>query len=361
MKSILIFVFCLLLKNISGISQEVDISKYEPRTFDFIKYDGKIGKYPITMFLTFYPDDRISGYYFYNNVGKFIRIESKKIEYGIELVSKSFEQYSNGSSTDANVEIFNISDSIYLNKSKIIGDWIKKGSPKLQFILEMSPNNFDWRFIRFKSIGYHKKSYFHTKTSNISFVYPSIHSSPPLNKSLINTFVGKSNKLIDYINSNQSKSITIEENEGERLLESDDGCWSNDLHGEIVFFSDSILTYKINGFSYCNNGYGYENIFSIAVSSGKMFKINDIFKEDAIDTVLTVLKNRYKDVIEENSEENFPLSYGKKSNIFLSPNGVYFRERCFKLSPYIDLFLSFREIQLYINDSFKRILTAANI
>jgi hypothetical protein len=53
---------------------------------------------------------------------------------------------------------------------------------------------------------------------------------------------------------------------------------------------------------------------------------------------------------------NYYYNYETDVEIFLSPGGIYFRKRLFKLDPYLDLFLSFQEVKSYLKQSFKQTL-----
>jgi hypothetical protein len=172
--------------------------------------------------------------------------------------------------------------------------------------------------------------------------------------------------MFAFINSTNSRYLLIDQNLGEDTITTDlDGCWSFSSETELVYCSDSILTYRINGFSYCNNGYFSEKFISIRISDQKPFEIKNIFKFNSIDTVLTILKEKYKNILQNPPDPKLPTSgndapyfsdYNLNSEVFITPGGIYFRARQYKLANYYDLFLSNREIQKYFNDSFKQII-----
>ena len=174
------------------------------------------------------------------------------------------------------------------------------------------------------------------------------------------------NVKLKYINSSNCKYLHIYENYGEQESEIDEGgCWSSSAKTELVYISDSILTYKINGSSYCNNGYSHEEYISVKISSGEQFIISNVFESNSIDSVLNLLKSKYKDVLQEHnpnvvSESDAPYfsDYNSGTKIFLSKGGIYFRSRLFKLANYYDLFLSYKEVENYLDESFKNLINS---
>ena len=112
--------------------------------------------------------------------------------------------------------------------------------------------------------------------------------------------------------------------------------------------------------SYGYNAQYFTEFISINVANGMIYSPKNIFKEYMIDTVLTLLRNKYKNVLRQeginsniNDEAPLPSDYTEESNIYISKGGVYFSERSHKLANYYDLFLSFGEISNYLNNSFK--------
>lgn len=345
MRNIILGIF---LSTISlQITAQGPFNKYNPKTFEIVKYKGTIGKHPITMILTFFPDGKTSGYYFYDNVGRLMKVvkssEKSNVYYArnIEEFIGNIDQYN---------EWFEFSDSSFYNKKIILGQWFYKDKI-LPFVLNRDSSMYDWRLIRLKSIGYFKNSYFNTQTKDEYFIYPVVSSSLVLNKYFLK---GLSKEMLAFINSSKSKYLLIDQNYGENTDENEDCCWSVDVNTELVFISDSIITYKIKGFTYANNGYEAESYISVKVSNGKQIAINDVFKNNSVDTVFTILKNKYSDVLKENSNENLELVFGKSSDVYLSQGGIYFRERLYKLAPYIDLYFSYKELKPYLKEEFKK-------
>src|SRR6056297_917369 len=88
-----------------------NIENYSPTSFEINKYSGKIGNYPITVILTIYPNDSITGYYYYDNIGRFIRLHSISNQTdGIKLIAHKFEQFG----TDDN---FQNEEMFYINEN----------------------------------------------------------------------------------------------------------------------------------------------------------------------------------------------------------------------------------------------------
>lgn len=336
-----------------------DIKNYSPTSFEINKYNGKIGNYPITMILTIYPNDSISGYYYYDNNGRFIKLHSISNQTeDIKLVANKFEQFGTGDNVK-NEETFYINENKLINKPGINGQW-SYNKKKLPVNLKIDNSIGDWRILDFQSVKYYKNSEFHTQEVKQEIVFPFKNNSPTLNKTLLSKY-GFSNPLINYINSTDSKFLQISQNFGENLAdENEEGCWSSNLNSELVFINDSIITYKTNGFSYCNNGYSFEEYKSFKISTGEQFQIDNVFINNSIDSVLIVLKNKYKDILQEHnpnvvstSDAPYFSDYNDKTKIFLSKGGVYFRARLYKLADYYDLYLSYKELDKYLKESFK--------
>jgi hypothetical protein len=221
----------------------------------------------------------------------------------------------------------------------------------------------DWRLLRVKTIEYFKNSYFRTQTTDFSIIYPSISSSHILNKCFLKGYELSNKQMIDFINATKSKYLLIDQNLGENISEEEGCCWSQNTSSELAYISDSILTCRFNGFTYANNGSGNEYYFSIKISTGKQITIDDILKSNSIDTVLTILRNKYKSILQQKepdpnlppdgNDAPFSWDYSKNSNVFLTKTGLYFRERAYKLGRYYDLFLSYKEINDYLSASFK--------
>ena len=162
------------------------------------------------------------------------------------------------------------------------------------------------------------------------------------------------------INSSENKYLLVEQNFGENTSGLDDCCWSDYRSSELVYISDSIITYCNDASAYGHNMQYYTDFISINVNNGIIYTAENIFKESMIDTVLSMLRNKYKDVLYQernnsnaNDEAPSPSDYTEESNIYISKGGVYFRERAYKLANYYDLFLSFDEISNYLSTSFK--------
>lgn len=340
------------------VAQTSDPSDVTQLTFKVEKYKGSIDNSAITMLLTFYPDSNVTGYYYYDKVGRLFTINKLKDNESLKLEAKQIELFNNDNESK-DTETFEFPRSIFENKNDIIGKWIHK-SKVLSVNLIKENLKFDWRLFRYKSIGYFKNSYFSAQTKYISIIYPSISSSPKLNAFFLTENYLVDNNMLEFINSTQSKYLLIEQNFGENTFEIEDCCWSDNRSNELVYISDSILTYCNDASAYGHNMQYYTDFISINVTNGMIYTANNIFKEDMIDTVLALLRNKYKNVLRQeginsnnNDEAPLPLDYTEESNIYLSKGGVYFRERSYKLANYYDLFLSFDEINNYLNTSFK--------
>src|ERR1035437_1598297 len=274
MKFKIILVYVLLI-NLSVIAEDRDIFKYEPSTFDIIKYKGNIGKYPITMILTFYPDNRISGYYYYDNIGRLIKIEKLKDQNSFVFQAKQIEEFEDNDNS-ANPEVFEFPDNLLTNKNFVKAQWSYK-QKTYPVNLMRDTSMFDWRLLRLKSIGYFKDSYFKTQTTDFSIIYPSISSSSVLNKSILVNII-KDKQMIAFINSLKSKYLLIDQNFGEKTSDIEDCCWSQDGSDELAYISDSILTFRSHSFTYANNGYETESYISLKVSNGEHLTTQNIFK-----------------------------------------------------------------------------------
>lgn len=355
-----LIILTLILIKVSLLNAQ----EYEPKTFEIVKYKGAIGKYPITMLLTVYPDNKVSGYYYYNSTGKFIKLESaQKNPEEITLIAKQFEEFNNDNSASSN-ELFVFSESKPFNKEQLTAQW-KYNNKTLQVLLTKDKTIGEWKMLHMQSIGFYENAEFHTQKSEYHIVYPSIGSNPILNKMIMDKWSVRNAKL-SFINSSKSKYLHIYENFGENNSDTDsDGCWSSVVITELVYISDSILTYKTSGFSYCNNGYTSEDYSSFKISTGEEFLISNIIKSNSIDSVLTLLKNKYKDILQvhnpnvvSTSDAPYFSNYNNKTAIFLSKGGIYFRARLFKLANYYDLFLSYDEVENYLDESFKNLINS---
>lgn len=340
------------------IAQTDGLAGLSKLTFNVVQFSGKIDNSAITMLLTFYPDSIISGYYYYDKIGRLFMIKNSNKSKSLVLEAEQLELFNLGNES-RNTEIFEFSSNIFENNDTLIGKWIYKNRTH-SFNLTKENLKFDWRLFRYRSIGYFKNSYFSVQTKYVSIFYPSISSSPKLNTFFLtkNYLVGEN--ILELINSSESKYLFIEQNFGENTTELDDCCWSDFRSSELVYISDSILTYCNDASAYGHNMQYYTDFISVNVTNGMIYTENNIFKEDMIDTVLALLRNKYKNVLRQeginsnnNDEAPLPSDYTEESNIYLSKGGVYFRERSYKLANCYDLFLSFDEINNYLNTSFK--------
>jgi hypothetical protein len=349
--------FFIIIRSIV-VAQTNDLSDVSQLTFKVEKYKGSIDNSPITMLLTFYPDSNITGYYYYDKVGRLFTIKKSKENKSIKLEAEQIELF-NIDNELRDIEIFDFPQSIFENNNTLIGKWIYKGKA---YSVNLTKENlkFDWRLFRYKSIGYFKNSPFSEQTKEISIIYPSISSYPKLNAFFLteNYFVDKN--MLEFINSSESKYLLIEQNFGENTSGIDDCCWSDYRSSELVYISDSILTYCNDAMAYGYNAQYYTDFISINLSNGEVYSAKNIFKEEFIDTVFTLLRNKFKNVLRQegaisknNYEAPLPSEYTENSNIYISKGGVYFRERSYKLANYYDLFLSYDEISNYLNTSFK--------
>jgi hypothetical protein len=355
MKIFFILFFIVISSIVLAQKNPSDISQL---TFRVEKYKGSIDHSPITMLLTFFPDSNITGYYYYDKVGRLFTIKKLNEIKSLKLEAEQIELFNN-KNEPRNTEIFEFSSNIFENNNTLIGKWIHKGKTH-SVNLTKENLEFDWRLFRYKSIGYFNNSPFTEQIKEISIIYPSISSSHKLNAFFLtdNYFVDKN--MLEFINSSESKYLLIEQNFGENTAEIDDCCWSDFRSSELVYISDSILTYCNDAMAYGYNAQYYTDFISINIINGEVYSANNIFKEDCVDTVLNLLRNKYKNVLQQegtnfndNDEAPMSSSYTKDSNIYIAEGGVYFRERLYKLADYYDLFLSYNEIKNYLKTSFK--------
>ena len=345
--------------------------KEELNTFKIVKYKGKIDKYPITLLLTFRSSTNISGYYYYDNIGKFITISLSEKDRNT-LVATKFEAYdlnhplSENQDIPKEYEYLKFTDSLFIEKESIQAQWIFDGKT-LPVSLEKDTTMPNWSLLNTENFAYTQVCWDSLKNCYLTIhsrmtesrIYPSIQTSSVLNRFFLQAV---DNRLRDYINSNESAVFTISSNRGMIAKEESD-VWMESLQQELVFYSDSILTYKTQSFTYSNNGYSSESYISIRVSDGEQVRLFNIFEEEYIDTVFAILHNKYKRILRNDKQEAenisdapYYKSYGRKTEIFLAPKGIYFRERLYKLAPYYDLFLSYQEIKDFMKESFKQVI-----
>ena len=340
------------------IAQVSDATNLPELTFKVEKYKGNIDNSPITMLLTFYPDSSITGYYYYDKVGRLFKIKKSNDSKNFKLEAQQIELFNNGDKLK-DTEIFEFQQNQFLNNKNLKGEWTYKGKT-LPVNLTQEKLKFDWRLFEYKSTGYFNNSTFNEQTKDFEIIYPSITSSPKLNAYFLreNNFLNRS--IIDFINSSNSNYLLIEQNFGDNTSGIDDCCWSDEGNNELVYISDSILTYRNFEYTYSYNAQYYTDLISLNIRTGQVYSANNIFKEEFIDTVLTLLRNKYKNVLQHegtnynnNEEAPLPTNYIKDSDIYIAKGGVYFRERLYKLANYYDLFLSYKEIKNYLGTSFK--------
>ena len=326
--------------------------------FKVSKYKGSIDNAPITMLLTYYPDSSISGYYYYERIGQLFMVHKLRGNKSIKLEAEQIELFEiEGEKRET--EIFEFPKSIYENDSAVTGKWTYKGKEK-PFNLVKENMKLDWRLFRYRTIGYFKDYPFTEQTQNISIVYPSIKSSSKLNSYFLREDNLISSNIIDFVNSTDGAYLFIEQNFGENIDMLDYCCWTNYERNELVYISDSVLTYSDDEMSYGYNAQYYTRYITINITSGEEYTINNIFKKEYIETVLTLLRDKYKNILREegnNSEKNYgaPLAtnFNEESDIYISKGGVYFRERASKLENFYDLFLSFKEVSAYLDPNLK--------
>lgn len=356
------FIFChLVIIRLFLIAQTDDPDNSTSLTFKVEKYTGKIDKYPITMLLTFYPDSNISGYYYYDNIGHLLNIQNYEKNKSRILHARQIALYANDVEPDAPSEIMEFTRNIFENKDTLNGKWLYN---KKVYSIDLIKENLklDWRLFRYKSFGYFKDSPFTEQTTDISTIYPSISSSPQLNAYFLHRYNFMDKNLVDFINTTQSKYLQIEQNFGENTSEILDCCWSDEGSNKLAYISDSILTYNMYSYTYGYRGYDYSEFISVNISSGEEYSTKNIFKEESIDTVLALLRNKYKNVLPQeetnyniNNEPNFNPNFDKDSRVYLIKGGLYFRHRLdnYNLDNYYDLYLSYKEISNFLTSPFK--------
>jgi hypothetical protein len=218
----------------------------------------------------------------------------------------------------------------------------------------------EWRLLTITKRAYVTKPYATAQTINNTLIYPTISASPVLNTYFLSS-VDKALKT--YINSEttSSRAISIHYDYGENAI-MDDGLEAT-KRTELVFYSDAIVTYKSTDYLYFMNGYRSESYISLNTANGQQIKIGDIFQETHINTVLTMLQNKYKTVLRNDYQEKqnigempYYKSYNQNTELFLTPKGIYFRERLYKLAPYYDLFLPYEEVKNYLKADFKKVV-----
>ena len=152
------------------IAQFEGLSDLSQLTFNVVKFSGKIDNSVITMLLTFYPDSNISGYYYYDKIGRLFMIKNSNKNKSLILEAEQLELFKLGNES-RNTEIFEFSSNIFDNNDTLIGRWINKGRTH-SFNLTKEKLKFDWRLFRYRSIGYFKNSSFSLQTKYVSIFYP---------------------------------------------------------------------------------------------------------------------------------------------------------------------------------------------
>lgn len=318
--------------------------------FKVEKYKGSIDKLPITMLLTFYPDSSIKGYYYYDKVGRLFSINNLDANKNFELQAEQIELLNSVKPYDK--EIFAFHQKPFLDNETLKGEWTYKGR-SLPVNLTRQKSKIEWRLLRYKSTGYFINSYFYEQTKDYSIIYPSVLSSPNLNMYFLDSVFSLDRNMIDFINSSQSNYLLIEQNFGDNTTDSEYCCWSDDVNAELVYISDSILTYCKYGFTYAYYGFYHSNNISINTASGEVYTLKKVIREEFIDSVLTLLRNKSKNRLQPGDISPSPSDYTEDTDIYISKGGIYFSGNGIPSPDYYDLFLSFGEICNYLNTSFK--------
>ncbi len=357
MKQTLIVMMLAMLSNRAS-AQANTFNSFSPQFFQVAQYSGTIGKSAMVMVLEFYPDGDITGYYYYKRIGQLLSIEKRRNYPGTCLEGKSLD----ARDVHDDGELFQFNDTSIIDKKTLNGYWTF-GQTILEITVKQDTVFHNWRLLERKSKFYDRSSYFSTQTTDQVITFPTKKSFPALNISILsgNEFT---QELINFINSTKSSSLVIDENFGEEASNNDIECWSMNAQSQLAYLSDSIVTIKTSGFTYCNNGYSDEGYSSFRVSSGEQLTLLRVFRPEAVDTVLSILKTKYADILQQNeqdpneptggSDAPYAKAYRTDTQFFIGPSGVYFSERLFKLAPYYNLFLSFKEIAPFLSDEFIR-------
>jgi len=205
MKNIFILFFIIISSIVLAQNNPSDVSQL---TFKVDKYKGSIDNSPITMLLTFFPDSNITGYYYYDKVGRLFTIKKLKGSKSLKLEAEQIELFNNNNEL-RDTEIFEFPQSIFENKNNIMGKWIHKGKTHSVNLIKENLE-FAWRLFKYKSIGYFKNSPFSVQMKEISIIYPSISSSPKLNAFFLSENYSLDKNTIDFINSSESKYLLID-------------------------------------------------------------------------------------------------------------------------------------------------------
>lgn len=300
MKSIYVLII-IFLTSIRVYSQDIKV------------YDGLIDKYPIKIFLTF-NKDRVTGHYIYTKVGQPIYLEGERKNDTItlnEFLKKNGTWGDNGAKltwTDVNNPTgkWTKNDKILtiaLKRIELKQDWAVTNAS-----LELTHNFSDGTLTKFPL--------------NVSIVYPIINSDRSLFQLLLSEIfnIKMDNNYHNFWDYYNRFTLKYFEEYLSDFTQENHPYYEFSMHGDLVYLSDSLITYSTSGTGYSGGaqGYGFTNYYVFNVTKYTKVTFNDIFKEDS--------DIKISQLINEKSHRKHDIERVKKylNNFYVTNKGIGF-------------------------------------
>ena len=280
---------------------------------DIKVYDGLIDKYPVEVFLTF-NKDKVTGHYIYTKVGQPIYLVGERTNntvslteiirengnWGVDGAKLTWTDFNNPSGKWAkNDKILIIS----LKQRKLEQDWTVSNSS-----LELTHNFSDGTTSKFPL--------------NISIVYPTAKSDKSLFKLLLSQIfnIKEDNNYHNFWDYYNRFTLKYFEEYLSDFTQESHPYYEFSMHGNLVYLSDSLMTYSTSGMGYSGGaqGYGFTNYYVFNVKKYTKVTFNDIFKEDS--------NIKISQLINEKSHRKHDIERVKKylNNFYVTNKGIGF-------------------------------------
>ncbi len=338
--------------------------------YKYYHYKGKINnKYPITMDIFFTPEN-VSGSYYYDKIGKRIRLYGDVDKNGFFELTESNSDYNTTGYFEGKLN----------DDNSISGKWLNKDKTKSMpfFAKENYVNSAGIKYYNYNTISYvepnDEDSYYCEIKLNYAYpvTTPIRSACKPIQKDYLDynsgkikyytnselDYTGKFNNIEDFIN--KYAKIIDTHFECSKYENNYDYNYFTSFYDEIeVWYNDkNILVLESNIFEYTGgaHGLGSTDFLIYDLENGKYLGYDDIFLEGKEEAIYELLEKKVNEKSE--NDDNFYVSeLYITENIALDGNSIYFSYDPYEIAPYsvgyIKLAITYKELSQYLTPKFK--------
>lgn len=300
MKSISVLIIISLI-TIKGYSQDVKV------------YDGLIDKYPIEVFLTI-NNDIVTGHYIYTKVGQPIYLSGERRNNTISVNENLKENgtWGNDGAKLTWTDVTNPSGK-WTKNDKILTISLKQRILKQDWIvsngsLELTHNFSDGKTSKFPI--------------NVSISYPTITSNRILFELLLSQIfnIKKDDNYQNFWDYYNRFTLKCFEEYLSDFNQESHPYFEFSMNGNLVYLSDSLMTYATSGTGYSGGaqGYGFTNYHVFNIKKYSKVTFNDVFKDNS--------EIKVSQLIFEKSSHKHDIERVKRylNNFYMTNKGVGF-------------------------------------